>query len=123
MNGYPTVRTDELFVHPREGDLIVASHGRSIWIADDITPLQQWTPAVAEADATLFDVRPAVAYKTDMRLNIGTGGEQQFEGENPAPGTAIQFYVNERVSDDATVAVMELGGRTLCEWCPARPHL
>jgi len=115
MNGYPTVRTDELLIHPRDGDLIVASHGRSIWIADDITPLQQWTPAVAQADATLFDVRPAVAYKTDMRLNIGTGGEQQFEGENPAPGTAIHFYVNERVTGDATVAVMEVDGRTLCE--------
>jgi photosystem II stability/assembly factor-like uncharacterized protein len=115
MNGYPTVRTDEVLVHPRDGDLIVASHGRSLWIVDDITPLQQWTPAVAQADATLFDVRPAVAYRTDARLNVATGGEKQFEGENPAPGTAIHFYVNDRVTGEATVAVTEVGGRTLCE--------
>ena len=41
MNNYPTVRTDDILIHPRDGDLIVATHGRSIWIADDITPLQQ----------------------------------------------------------------------------------
>ena len=115
MNGYPTVRTDDILVHPRDGDLIVASHGRSIWIADDITPLQQWTPQMEAAEAVLFDVRPAVAYKNDMRLNIATGGEQEFEGENPAPGTAIHFYVNRFVSGDASISVMEPGGRPLCE--------
>ena len=61
MTGYPTVRTDDILVHPRDGDLIVASHGRSIWIADDITPLQQLTPAVAAQDVVLFDARPAIA--------------------------------------------------------------
>ena len=49
MNDYPTVRTDDILIHPRDGDLIVASHGRSIWIADDITPLEQLTPAVEGA--------------------------------------------------------------------------
>ena len=47
MNNYPTVRTDDILIHPRDNDLIVATHGRSIWIADDITALQQFTPAVA----------------------------------------------------------------------------
>ena len=74
-------------MHPRDGDLIVATHGRSIWIADDITPLQQWNAQVAAADATLFDVRPAVAYLSDIRLDVSTGGEKQFEGENPQRGT------------------------------------
>ena len=49
MNNYPTVRTDDILVHPRDNDLIVATHGRSVWIADDITPLQQLTPAVQSA--------------------------------------------------------------------------
>ena len=84
LTGYPVVRTDDILVHPRDGDLIVASHGRSIWIADDITPLQQWSSQVAAADATLFDVRPADAYANDVKLDIYTGGEKQFEGENPA---------------------------------------
>ena len=46
MNNLPTVRVDDILVHPRDSDLIVATHGRSVWIADDITPLQQMTPKV-----------------------------------------------------------------------------
>jgi hypothetical protein len=113
MTGYPTVRTDDILVHPRDGDLIVASHGRSIWIADDITPLQQWTPAMAEADATLFDVRAAVAYANDVRLDIYTGGEKQFEGENPARGTAIHFHL--KTAGDAKISIADPTGRALCE--------
>jgi hypothetical protein len=113
MNGYPVVRTDDILVHPRDGDLIVASHGRSLWIADDITPLQQWSPAIAAADATLFDVRSAVAYLNDFTLDIYTGGEKQFEGENPARGTAIQFWMKN--AGDAKVSVADAAGRAVCE--------
>jgi hypothetical protein len=121
MNNYPTVRTDDILVHPRDGDLIVATHGRSIWIADDITPLQQLTPAVAAADAHLFDVRPAVAYLSDIRLDISTGGEKEFEGENPQRGTTIQFHVKAGVTGDAKVTITDPSGRALCETTiPAR---
>ena len=113
MNNYPTVRTDDILIHPRDGDLIVASHGRSLWIADDITPLQQWSDQIAASDATLFDVRPAVAYLSDIRLDVSTGGEKQFEGENPARGTAIQFYV--KAAGDAKIAISDQGGRPVCE--------
>ena len=124
MNNYPTVRTDDILIHPRDGDLIVATHGRSIWIADDITPLQQLTPAVAAADAHLFDVRPAVAYVPDIRLDISTGGEKQFEGENPQRGTAIQFHIKAGVLGDAKVTISDPSGRALCETSmPARPGI
>ena len=113
MTGYPTVRTDDILVHPRDGDLIVASHGRSIWIADDITPLQQLTPAVRASDAALFDVRPAVAYLNDVRLDVYTGGEKQFEGENPARGTAVHFYL--KSAAEAKLTIADATGRALCE--------
>jgi photosystem II stability/assembly factor-like uncharacterized protein len=115
MNNYPTVRTDDILIHPRDGDLIAATHGRSIWIADDITPLQQWNAQVASADATLFDVRPAVAYLSDIRLDVSTGGEKQFEGENPQRGTAIQFHIKAGVTGDAKVTIADPSGRSLCE--------
>jgi hypothetical protein len=113
MTGYPTVRTDDILVHPRDGDLIVASHGRSIWIADDITPLQQWNAQVTASDATLFDVRPAVAYLADITRDISTGGQRLFEGENPARGTAIQFYV--KSAGEAKVSIADAIGRAVCE--------
>jgi photosystem II stability/assembly factor-like uncharacterized protein len=124
MNNYPTVRTDDIHIHPRDGDLIAATHGRSIWIADDITPLQQLTPAVRSAPAHLFDVRPAVAYLSDIRLDVSTGGEKQFEGENPERGTAIQFHIGAGVTGDARVTISDPTGRALCETTmPARPGI
>ena len=99
MTGLPTVRIDDILVHPRDNDLIVGTHGRSIWIIDDITPLQQMTDAVTTADAHLFE-RAA-----------GDGvGERHHEGErarratstsaaqNPQGGTAISYYLKAAAS-------------------------
>jgi photosystem II stability/assembly factor-like uncharacterized protein len=115
MTGYPTVRTDDILVHPRDGDLIVASHGRSIFIADDITPLQQLTPAVMAQDAVLFDVRPAIAWQNDFHYDEYVGGYKQFEGENAPRGTAIAFYLKSAAQGDAKISVLDAAGNALCE--------
>ncbi len=114
MNNFPTVRTDDILVHPREGDLIVATHGRSLWIADDITPLEQFTPAVAAQDVVLFEVRPAVAWLFDLRTDQDVGGDKRFEGENPARGTAISYYLKSPASGAVTVSILDAAGKTLC---------
>jgi hypothetical protein len=113
MTNYPTVRTDDILVHPRDGDLIVATHGRSIWIADDVTPLQQLTAAVAAQDAVLFDVRPAVAYLFDYRTDADVGGDKRFEGQNPARGTAISYYLKNSAGD-VKISIVDPTGRTIC---------
>jgi hypothetical protein len=99
MNNYPTVRTDDILVHPRDNDLIVASHGRSAWILDDITPLQQLTPAVMSSDATLFDIRPAIAYLNDQQRGSQGGGQKAFFGENAPRGTFINYYLKSAAGD------------------------
>jgi hypothetical protein len=66
MTGLPTVRVDDILVHPRDNDLIAATHGRSFYVLDDITPLQQWTGKAPEADVYLFDVRPGVQYQQEI---------------------------------------------------------
>jgi hypothetical protein len=113
MNNYPTVRTDDILIHPREGDVIVATHGRSIWIADDITPLEQMTPAVESQDVYLFAPRPAVAYITDLTNNPHIGGQKNFVGQNAPRGTAINYYLKSPASD-VKVSVVDGQGRTLC---------
>src|SRR5207342_2244977 len=50
----PTVAVHDLQVHPRDGDLVAATHGRGFWILDDISPLQQMTPEVQQSEAYLF---------------------------------------------------------------------
>ncbi|HET7631366.1 MAG TPA: hypothetical protein VFK16_03530 [Gemmatimonadaceae bacterium] len=114
MNGFPTVRVDDILIHPRDGDLVVATHGRSIWIADDITALQQFTPAVAAGDATLFDVRPAIAYHLDLHTDIDIGGAKRFEAANAPRGTAVSFYLKSDAGDSATVSILNATGQVLC---------
>jgi hypothetical protein len=114
MTNYPSVRTDDIFIHPRDGDVVVASHGRSLWIADDITPLQQFSPAIAAQDVALFDVRPAIAYIFDFRTDADVGGDKRFEGENPLRGTAISYYLKSAAAGDVKLSVIDGSGRTLC---------
>ncbi|HXD49819.1 MAG TPA: hypothetical protein VN600_13645 [Gemmatimonadaceae bacterium] len=113
-NDLPTVRVDEVLVHPRDGDLIVATHGRSLWIADDITPLEQFTPAVAAQDVAMFDVRPAIAYLFDYRTDADEGGDKRFDGTNPARGTAISYYLRAPATGDVKLAIADPSGRTVC---------
>ena len=93
MNNLPTARVDDILVHPRDNDLIVATHGRSIWIADDITPLQQLRGGARRRTPMLFDVRPAVAYLNDRQSGQQIGGQKVFVGENPPRGAAINYYL------------------------------
>ena len=111
MANLPTVRVDDVLVHPRESDLIVATHGRSVWIADDITPLQQLTPEVRDSAAHLFDIRPAVLWLNDQQLGQQIAGQRHFQGDNPARGTAIHYYL--KSSGEVTLAIADVNGKTI----------
>lgn len=113
MNNYPTVRTDDIKIHPRDGDLIVGTHGRSIWIADDITPLQQLTPAVMSSEATLFDIRPAVAWKNDRRRLQAVTGQMVFQGENAPEGTFIHYYLRNAPAGEVKITITDTEGRVV----------
>jgi len=113
MNNYPTVRTDDILVHPRESDLIIASHGRAVWIADDISPLQQLTQAVRDSDATLFDIRPTVAWLNDQQNNQQVGGQKVFEGENAPRGAAINYYLKSAATGDVKITIANASGQTI----------
>jgi hypothetical protein len=90
MHNLPTVRVDDLLIHPRDRDLIVATHGRSIWIADDISPLEQLKSNPAN-DVALFDPRPAVLWKNDPSAQRHIGN-RDFQAKNPQGGTAISLW-------------------------------
>ena len=113
MNDYPTVRTDDIVIHPRDGDVIVATHGRSIWIADDITPLEQLTPTVLAQDVFLFTPRSPIAYMNDVTNNPYIGGQKNFVGQNAPRGTAITYYLKSPATQ-ATLSIIDAQGRTLC---------
>ena len=113
MTGLPTVRIDDIVVHPRDNDLIAGTHGRGIFIVDDITPLQQLTEKVLDSDVTLFEVRPGTLWLQEVALSRYLGGAKNFRGANPAPGTAISYYLKSAASGDVKITISDISGKVL----------
>jgi hypothetical protein len=81
---------DDILIHPRDRDLIVATHGRSIYIADDITALEQLKTPMKQ-DLVLFAPRPAIQWKNDPQAQRHATN-RDFIGRNPQGGTAINIW-------------------------------
>ena len=113
MSGMPIMRIDDLVVHPRDNDLIVGTHGRGIFIFDDISALQQMSQKVMDTDATLFEVRPGTIWQNDTRLGRYWGGAKLFRGANPAPGTAISYYLKSAPSGEVKLTIMDYTGKVV----------
>ena len=97
MNNLPTVRVDDILIHPRDNDLIVATHGRSVWIADDITPLQQLDAASARRRTRCCSTSVRRSrWLNDRQRGQQVGGQKVFVGENPPRGAAINYYLKSR---------------------------
>jgi photosystem II stability/assembly factor-like uncharacterized protein len=135
--GLPVVPVHDLVIHPREGDLIAATHGRSLWILDDITPLQQLTPAVLQSDGHLFASKVATIWRAISRG--ATRGHFLFQGRNPLTiaqrppanspselqnSAAISFYLGAGATGTVRLDVESLdGARTFSVDLPAAPGL
>jgi len=93
MPNLPVVRIDDVLVHARDNDLVLATHGRSVLIMDDITALQGLTAEVMNSDVHLFEPRDAVDWRGDVRQSRSVTGNKNWTGENAPPGTAISYYL------------------------------
>lgn len=108
MTNLPVVRIDDVIVHPRDNDLVLSTHGRSVWIMDDVSALQQLTPAVMQQDVTLFEPRNAVRWREDIRMRRSVTGNKNYEGSNAPAGTAIAYHLKSPASD-VKIAIRDLG--------------
>jgi hypothetical protein len=91
---FPTVAVRDIVVQPRESDLVVATHGRGIWIVDDISPLRKLTPEVIAQEAVFLQAKPA-----QQRLQANGGwaeGSAVFTGPNPPDAALITYYQSKR---------------------------
>jgi hypothetical protein len=94
MNGLPTVAVYDLVIHPRDRDVILGTHGRGIYVLDDISALEQWRPALTAAPAHLFAQRPATLWVDQSRG--GQLGEQTYFGQNPPSVAPVDFQGRDR---------------------------
>ncbi|MEW6125685.1 MAG: glycosyl hydrolase [Acidobacteriota bacterium] len=115
LKNFPNVAVHDIVVHPRDNDLIVATHGRSFWVFDDATPLQQMNANVLASDATLFDVRPGIRFtRRFTRYGIG---DAVFTGANPPSGALIYYYLKDKPDDKnpLKVEIFDANGKLVRE--------
>jgi photosystem II stability/assembly factor-like uncharacterized protein len=107
---FPSVPVDDLVIQPREGDLVLATHGRGIWIVDDISPLRALTPEVMSQEATLLPGRPSVQY---MDVNGGwPEGDETFRGRNRPSDAQITYYQKGRhIFGDLKIEIFDQDGK------------
>jgi hypothetical protein len=106
-NNLPTVPVNDLLVHPRDNDLVLATHGRGVWILDSASALQELTPAVVSSPGTLFTPKPAVEIRYASLL--AHTGDVFYHGDNPAPGGAIDYWLAAPASSVA-ISIHSAGG-------------
>jgi photosystem II stability/assembly factor-like uncharacterized protein len=96
----PTVRVDEITLHPRDNAMLVATHGRSLWILDHLEPIQEYAAAQsAAADAKLFSIGPALQWRSMDDKNDEFWGHQYFLGENPPFEAVIQYQLKKQANE------------------------
>ena len=112
----PTVRIDEITLHPRDNAMILATHGRAIWILDHLEPIQEYAAAQAAAsDSKMFTPPPYAMFRRPARdRNYEFWGDQTFFGENP-PGAAIISWLNKKQVGEVTLRITDAAGREVRE--------
>ncbi len=94
----PTAPVDDIVIQARENDLVIGTHGRGIWIMDDITPLEEMSSRVLASAVHLFSVRDAVSYNVHRPQGWTPG---VWVAQNPEQGTRIRYYVGADLSEAA----------------------
>jgi S1-C subfamily serine protease/photosystem II stability/assembly factor-like uncharacterized protein len=113
INGnLPTVAVHELALHPGSGDLVAATHGRSLWVTD-IAPLRQMTDEAVEAAAFLYEPVPVVRWHSEPSRGTGSGA-QHFVGENPGRGATISYSLTKKAGK-ASVRILDYAGKVVRE--------
>jgi len=110
-NNLPAAPMYWLTIQPRYNDLVVATYGRGIWIADDITPLRGWDKATAAGAIELF--KPRDAYR--MRRSVlvpENAANPTVSGENPPPGADLNYYLP-AAAHKATLTIKGADGQVI----------
>ena len=112
----PTMPIYEIKQHPRDNDLILATHARGIWILDDVTAIQQWAKSEA-GDSFVFDTEPATIMSVANDQMKGFEGDRLFLGQNPVAGATIAYRLKAEakdvkiiIKDGSGTVVRELSG-------------
>ncbi|HWP36609.1 MAG TPA: hypothetical protein VNL18_03540, partial [Gemmatimonadales bacterium] len=109
---FPRVAVRDLAIHPREHDLIIATHGRGIYILDDLTPLRALTAELLEREIAVLPSRPAIM--TIPAALQTFAGDDEFVGRNPDEAASIVYYLKRRhMFGDFRLEIFDASGRLM----------
>ena len=114
----PHTSMRDLWVH--DDDLIVATHGRSFWILDDITPLRQIYPETAQSSAVLFQPAPAYRLRRDTNTDTPLPPDEPA-GENPPNGAIVDYFLAQPASGAVTLEILDGKGKLVRRYSSADP--
>jgi photosystem II stability/assembly factor-like uncharacterized protein len=113
-NHFPAVAVRDLAIQPRDNELVLATHGRGIWIVDDITPLRALTPDVLAQELAFVQAKPV-----QQRIQGNGGwapGDAAFIGDNPPDAAVIVYYQRSRhLFGKLKIEVLDASGRVIDE--------
>lgn len=110
LDTLPTVAVHEVAQHPLSGDVVAATHGRSLWILD-ATPLRQLTARARRLPAHLIEPAPVVRWASDPPRG-DAGGARWYQGQNGPDGAAIFYLLNEEAGD-LSLRIEDAAGATM----------
>jgi photosystem II stability/assembly factor-like uncharacterized protein len=131
----------------KDSDLVVATHGRSFWILDDLTPLRQFDPAQLDQPAYLYQPRPTVRVKVYRGFGSSVAGAVNYRwagpivyaawveelptavkeerlldaGKNPPDGVIVTYFLRERPSGEVRLSFLDLAGNELRSFSSEKP--
>ena len=112
-NDMPTTAVRDIAVHPRENDLIIGTHGRGIWIMDDISPLQEFSNDVLNSKMHLFSIRPDTQfYASASRESFS---RPVFSAKNPPYGLTITTYFKDKPEERPEIFIRNPEGEKIYE--------
>src|SRR5437868_5471417 len=111
-SNFPAVAVRDIAVHPRESDLVLATHGRGIWIIDDISSLRKLKPELMEKEAAVLEGPPAIQY---FNANGGwVEGDESFTGPSRPTDAFITYYQKRRhIFGDLKIEIFDQEGKLL----------
>jgi photosystem II stability/assembly factor-like uncharacterized protein len=115
--GLPAVPIHDLVIHPREHELVIATHGRGAYVLD-IAPLQEFSPTLLALPAHLFDIKPVTLFR--YHGAHGQLGNKSFNGANPPAGAVIHYYLREPQPEPVRVTITNTLGESITELTATR---
>jgi photosystem II stability/assembly factor-like uncharacterized protein len=108
-NNMPAVSVQDIRIQPQFDDLVLATHGRSIWVMDDIRALQDLPKAVASGEM-LFAPRPSYEYNLTTKTS---GTYTNYAAANPPYGAPITYYQATAQASAPLVTILDASGHTV----------